>query len=87
MLGGCLPKQSWLVAVPSRPFNLSESYHCSQVFWFFFLLPMVSEPKGLAAFVCGLQGHCSFGVLQGAGRLGLVSRGSGRVKLSSAAGF
>lgn len=76
-------QQCWLVAVPSRPFNFSELYHCSHSF---FLL-LVSEPKGLAAFVCGLQGHCSFRVQQGAGRPGLLSRSSVVVKLSLTAGF
>lgn len=64
------PEQSWLVAVPSRPFNFSELYHCSH---FYFLLLLVSEPKGLAAFVWAagtLQ-------LQGAAR----SRSSDTVKL------
>lgn len=61
MPGENLPQQSWLVAVPNRPFNFRELYHCSH----FFLLLLVSEPKGLAAFVCGLQGHCSFRVQEG----------------------
>lgn len=44
--GNISPKQSWLVAVPSRLFNLSEFCHSSRSF----LLPLMSEPVVLAAF-------------------------------------
>lgn len=44
--GNISPKQSWLVAVPSRLFNWSECCHSSRSF----LLPLMSEPVVLAAF-------------------------------------
>lgn len=61
MLGECLPKQSWLVAVPSRPFNLSEFYHCSQFFWFFFFCLWCLSPKAWLLLCVGCRDTAASG--------------------------